>query len=436
MAEPEAAVLARYVRHRDADAFRSLVLAHQHMVFGACRRVLGNVADAEDAAQSAFLKLSQKAGGLRAPIAGWLHRVAVTGAIDLRRQRRSRVAHERAAGQIKAPTLDQTWEDVRPSVDAALAGLPEELRVPLVLYYLEQRTQREVAEEIDVSQPAVSARLKRGVAALRKELRKAGFTVSGVALLGVLSGRMAEAAPHALSAALGTMAMAGVSGTGTAAGGAAAGIAWWHVAAGVTGLAAVVAALGVVSALAVSRPAPAAPTEPLIVTMQAGVDEAPADAPVAQTDAAWEDRYYTGSAQPVLLGGSAGETMFIDFDTGRLHPMPTDLAELDAMLAWMRANGADALYLRATEGNALIGADMAVGRASKTAWDDADWQAGLAAQLGAKVRARSFARMAWQGALPATFAFRTREGGLGLEQVIARETDGVRIRHKLLATGR
>jgi hypothetical protein len=50
MSEVEQALLGRYVAERDPDAFQSLVEQHAGMVFATCRRVLGNAADAEDAA--------------------------------------------------------------------------------------------------------------------------------------------------------------------------------------------------------------------------------------------------------------------------------------------------------------------------------------------------------------------------------------------------
>jgi len=86
MPESEQALLARYAERGDADAFRALVERHEDMVFAACNRILRNAADAEDAAQDCFLQLTRKAAQLRAPIAGWLHRVAVRMSLKLLRR--------------------------------------------------------------------------------------------------------------------------------------------------------------------------------------------------------------------------------------------------------------------------------------------------------------------------------------------------------------
>src|SRR5581483_10186829 len=67
-----------FVERRDPVAFETLLRRHGPMVFGVCRRVLGNVADAEDAFQAAFLVLVQKAATLRRKdqVGNWLYGVA------------------------------------------------------------------------------------------------------------------------------------------------------------------------------------------------------------------------------------------------------------------------------------------------------------------------------------------------------------------------
>jgi len=219
MAVNELALLQQYARTRDAFAFRQLVEQHQDMVFAACHRVLGNRADAEDAAQNCFLKLSLAAGRLKAPIGGWLHTVAVHGAIDMLRGETARRARERAAAKAAPRTCtcpDASWADVRGEVDAAITALPERLRTPLVLYFLEGRTQADVATELGVSRPSVSRYLRRGVEALRRRLKRAGVMASVVALPTMLSSSAAEAAPATLAADLGKIALAGTGAKATA----------------------------------------------------------------------------------------------------------------------------------------------------------------------------------------------------------------------------
>jgi len=219
MADSETALLEQYVRTRDAFAFRELVEQHQDMVFAACHRVLGNRADAEDASQNCFLKFAQAAGRLKSPIAGWLHTVAVQGSIDILRSGIARRARERAVAvhPDQPAASESAWADVLGEVDAAIVALPERLRTPIVLYFLERRTQAEVAVEMGLARRSVGKRLHRGVEALQRRLMRAGIVAPAVALTAMLTANAAEAAPAALAATLGKVALAAASGTKAAA---------------------------------------------------------------------------------------------------------------------------------------------------------------------------------------------------------------------------
>lgn len=118
-----------------------------------------------------------------------------------------RLASWRAAGTARwnASVHGSTaWDDLEPLLDEALEELPGHLRAPLVSHYLEGRTQQELATRMGVSQSTVSRQLEAALHALRSRLRTRGvLTGAGLALL--LGARSAEAAPHALTAALGKL---------------------------------------------------------------------------------------------------------------------------------------------------------------------------------------------------------------------------------------
>src|SRR5437660_12529567 len=96
----DAELLARFVRNRDAAAFELLFWRHGPMVWGVCRRLLGDSPDAEDAFQAAFVVLARKAGSVAsgAALAGWLHRVAWRTALNARQARSRPAARERLTG--------------------------------------------------------------------------------------------------------------------------------------------------------------------------------------------------------------------------------------------------------------------------------------------------------------------------------------------------
>jgi DNA-directed RNA polymerase specialized sigma24 family protein len=87
-AEPDAdtMLLTRFIDHQDEAAFAAMVTRYSPMVFGVCRRVLGDAQHAEDALQATFLVLARKAAAIRHPdaLAGWLHGVARRVALKAR----------------------------------------------------------------------------------------------------------------------------------------------------------------------------------------------------------------------------------------------------------------------------------------------------------------------------------------------------------------
>lgn len=214
----DGALLEHYARTRDAKAFGELSKRYAGLVYGTCLRVTQNPDDAEDVSQECFLELAHRAGTIHTSLAGWLHRVAKNRSINAIRRAGAQRTREHKAFIEDTGDAGSEWAEIAPYVDEALATLPERLRLPIILHYFQGLDQTQVAAEMGVSQPTVSRQLDKAVAALREQLRQAGF-VAPVAVLGVLlMANGATAAPASLATALGKMALAGVGGASGIAG--------------------------------------------------------------------------------------------------------------------------------------------------------------------------------------------------------------------------
>jgi RNA polymerase sigma factor (sigma-70 family) len=214
----DAALLEQYASSQDAEAFAELFRRYAGLVYGTCLRVTRSRDDAEDVAQECFLELARRAGSITSSLPGWLHAVARCRSVDALRKAASRRHYEEQAATRAQEDPGPAWAEIAPHVDHALDELPERLRLPIILHYLEGHSQSDVASELSVSQPTVSRRLDKGVAELRRRLRAAGVIASVAVLARLLADNAATAAPDTLMVSLGKMAISGVGQTASGVG--------------------------------------------------------------------------------------------------------------------------------------------------------------------------------------------------------------------------
>ena len=172
MSDPsDEALLAAHLRG-DPHAFGQLVTRHERRVYGLCLRILGSREDAEDATQEAFLAALRKAASFRqaAAFTTWLYRVAVNAATDQARRRgRARLAplDPEDVGLAADPAGDPgELVATAVTVQAALAQVPEEFRVAVVLCDLYRVPYADAAQILEVPVGTVKSRVFRGRAAL------------------------------------------------------------------------------------------------------------------------------------------------------------------------------------------------------------------------------------------------------------------------------
>lgn len=198
-------LLEQFVTRREQTAFASLVRRHGPMVLGVCRRVLDHDQDAEDAFQATFLILARKAGSIRKheSLNSWLHGVAYHVAERLRAKEARRSAHERKAASRPPvdPVAGVAWREIRCLLDSEMERLPEQYRAPLVLCYLQGKTQDEAARQLKWSLSTLRRRLDRARRLLACRLKRRGLALSAALAAPVLIESTATAGVPPLLAA-------------------------------------------------------------------------------------------------------------------------------------------------------------------------------------------------------------------------------------------
>jgi RNA polymerase sigma-70 factor (ECF subfamily) len=163
----------------DPGAFPELVRRHERRIYVLCLRVLGNPDDAADATQDALLMLLRKLDRYReeAAFTTWMHRLTLNVCYDQLRKRkrhpllRAAPVDDGPEPELGPPVPDHADEVVgTESAAAALAAVPEEFRVALVLADVQDMAYDEIAKVLDVPVGTVKSRVHRGRLALARAM--------------------------------------------------------------------------------------------------------------------------------------------------------------------------------------------------------------------------------------------------------------------------
>lgn len=176
--DPSAADLARAAAG-DEQAFRDLVERYQGMVYTVAHNILGDHADAEDAAQEAFLRLYRKLRQFRgeSSFGTWLYRLTATTAVDYRRRERRTPPQVDAREPLADPEQTVLERAGYAELVRAVHALPVDYCLPLVLRDVHGLEYREVAELLGRPLGTVKAMVHRGRNAVRLRLRASGSLV-------------------------------------------------------------------------------------------------------------------------------------------------------------------------------------------------------------------------------------------------------------------
>jgi RNA polymerase sigma factor (sigma-70 family) len=190
-------LLARFVEKQDTFAFAALVRRHGPMVWGVCQRIAGQVADAEDAFQAAFLILVRKAAVVkpRETVGNWLYGVACHTALKAMTTSAKLHAKEKQVMNMPDPAKVRRddWEELQMLLDQEMSSLPEKYRLPVVLCDLEGRTRKEVAAQLKIPEGTLSSRLATAHQMLAKRMARHRLALSGGSLAALLAQNAASA---------------------------------------------------------------------------------------------------------------------------------------------------------------------------------------------------------------------------------------------------
>ncbi|HWB03979.1 MAG TPA: RNA polymerase sigma factor [Verrucomicrobiales bacterium] len=173
--DTELVLAARRRDRAGKEAFVEIVRRYQTAVYAAAYSIAGRMGETDDVAQESFMNAWKGIETLREPakLKSWLTRIAHDCAVRaLRRDRQHAPLDGETLRLTEAPVAapDAAAVDAEEErfVWETLAGLPETLRVPLVLFYCEGQSVAAVAAALDLSEDAVKQRLCRG----RKEMQE------------------------------------------------------------------------------------------------------------------------------------------------------------------------------------------------------------------------------------------------------------------------
>lgn len=147
-----------------------IYIEHSKYVYTNALRFLRNRQDAEDVTQNVFIKFFAALPSFRgdSSVKTFLYRMTVNEIIDLSRKRKVR---EEKAAQLAPPESVRTKHD-KMELDAMMAMLPDEQKIPILLSEINGFTYKEIAQILETNEGTIKSRIHRGMAKLIEAAKK------------------------------------------------------------------------------------------------------------------------------------------------------------------------------------------------------------------------------------------------------------------------
>src|ERR671932_1769851 len=180
--------LAQAAATGDMESFEELYARHHRRVYSLCLRMTGNVAEAEDLAQEAFIQLFRKIGSFRGESAftTWLHRLTVNQVLMHFRKKGVRMEQTTDDGDVPVQVVKGTENPNhmpivdRIALERAIEKLPPGYRTVFVLHDIEGHEHEEIAKLLGCSVGTSKSQLHKARMKLRHLLRVQRFKLRAV----------------------------------------------------------------------------------------------------------------------------------------------------------------------------------------------------------------------------------------------------------------
>jgi len=176
-AAADEATWIRQAQQADTRAFESLYRLHVDKVYGLCLRMTGNVSEAEDCTQEAFILAWDKLAKFRGDSAfsTWLHRIAVNAVLGRIRKSKRERDRIQAVADIQPPRMATGDTGEMRDLAAAVDRLPEGARHVFVLHGVYGYSHDEAAEMLGIASGTSKAQMHRARRLLAQQLEEQDF---------------------------------------------------------------------------------------------------------------------------------------------------------------------------------------------------------------------------------------------------------------------
>lgn len=157
----------------DEEAFIKVVELYKKKIVSLCYTYTGEYQEAEDISQEVFISLYNTIGSFRGEcsLSTYIYKITVSRCLDYKRKRSIKSF---LTGFISLQKYEEKDIDEKNYVRQCILSLPEDLKMPVILYYYMGLSQKEIADVLGITPKNVEGRIYRAKQKLKAEFEKGG----------------------------------------------------------------------------------------------------------------------------------------------------------------------------------------------------------------------------------------------------------------------